>query len=115
MLKKYGADGGYIYTLALINSTKKASPALGQPNSAPVKSAGNAFNRTIPQNPPVVNNEDYINSGSKAVMTKNRIDYLIEDSGAGIRKDYAQAWITSISPTDFSKIIKKEVSADEKT
>ena len=48
-------------------------------------------------------------------MTKDRIDYLIEDSGAGSRKDYAQAWITSISPTDFSKIIKKEVSADEKT
>ena len=37
----------------------------------------------------------------KAVMSQQRIDYLIEDSGAGSRVDYAQAWITSISPTDF--------------
>ena len=59
---------------------------------------------TLSQTKPVVNNEDYINSGSKAVMTKNRIDYLIEDSGAGNRQDYAKEWITSISPTDFLKL-----------
>ena len=34
-------------------------------------------------------------------MTEDRIDYLIKDSGAGSRKDYAQKWITSISPSDF--------------
>ncbi|MBR2042246.1 MAG: hypothetical protein IJ945_07740 [Oscillospiraceae bacterium] len=55
--KNYGVDGGYIYTIALIDSTKKASPALGQPNSAPVKSAGNAFNSTLPQTKPVVNSQ----------------------------------------------------------
>ena len=44
---------------------------------------------------------DYSRIGSKAVMTADRIDDLIEDSGAGKRVDYANAWITSISPTDF--------------
>ena len=43
----------------------------------------------------------YLSAGGKAVMTKDRIDYLIADSGAGMRKDYAQGWITSIDPTDF--------------
>ena len=43
----------------------------------------------------------YLTAGGKAVMTQDRIDYLIEDSGAGKRQDYAQAWITSINPTDF--------------
>lgn len=38
---------------------------------------------------------------SGAVMSAERIDYLIADSGAGGRRDYAQAWITSINPTDF--------------
>lgn len=44
---------------------------------------------------------DYVQTDSKAVMTTERIDYLIEDSGAGSRVDYANSWITSISPTDF--------------
>ena len=44
---------------------------------------------------------DYVNVASKAVMTTDRIDYLIEDSGAGSRVDYANSWITSISPTEF--------------
>ena len=39
--------------------------------------------------------------GNGAVMTEERIDYLIADSGAGSRTDYAQKWITSINPTDF--------------
>lgn len=43
----------------------------------------------------------YVETDSKAVMTTDRIDYLIEDSGAGSRVDYANYWITSISPTDF--------------
>ena len=45
--------------------------------------------------------QDYVEVASKAVMTTDRIDYLIEDSGAGSRVDYANYWITSISPTDF--------------
>ena len=44
---------------------------------------------------------DYAKVDSKAVMTADRIDDLIEDSGAGRRVDYANYWITSISPTDF--------------
>ena len=48
-----------------------------------------------------LSNRDYVESDSKAVMTNERIDYLIEDSGAGKRVDYANSWITSISPTDF--------------
>ena len=34
-------------------------------------------------------------------LTQERIDYLIEDSGAGNRVDYANTWIASISPSDF--------------
>jgi predicted nucleotidyltransferase len=34
-------------------------------------------------------------------LTQNRIDYLINDSGAGSRVDYANTWIASISPSDF--------------
>ena len=34
-------------------------------------------------------------------MTTERIDYLIDDSGAGMRTDYSQKWITSINLTDF--------------
>ena len=43
-----------------------------------------------------------------ASMTKARIDSLIEDSGAGNRTDYAQAWITSINPTDFLNMTLSE-------
>lgn len=46
----------------------------------------------------------YSRLGANAVMTTERINYLIEDSGAGKRVDYANSWITSISPTDFINI-----------
>ncbi len=49
--KEYGVEDGYVYTLALVDNKKiKASPALGTPNSGPVKSAGNASATNIPQN-----------------------------------------------------------------
>lgn len=38
---------------------------------------------------------------ARAIMSESRIDDLIADSSAGKRADYAQAWITSINPTDF--------------
>ena len=41
------------------------------------------------------------NRDNGAVMTESRIGDLIDDSGAGNRKDYARSWITSINPTDF--------------
>lgn len=49
--KEIGASGGYIYTLALRdNKNIKASPALGTPKMGPVKSAGNASEKSVPQN-----------------------------------------------------------------
>ena len=46
--KKYGVDGGYVYTLALQDNKKiKASPTHGL---TPVKNVGNASNGIIPQN-----------------------------------------------------------------
>ena len=36
-----------------------------------------------------------------AAISEARLDDMIEDSGAGNRKDYARRWITSIRPTDF--------------
>lgn len=59
--------------------------------------------------------EDYVTSGSKAVMTTDRINYLIEDSGAGSRVDYAQAWITSISPTDYLNLTTDSKTQDRET
>lgn len=43
-------------------------------------------------------------------MTEERVDYLIRDSGAGSRKDYAQKWITSINPTDFINLTTKQMT-----
>ena len=37
----------------------------------------------------------------QAVMSNERINVEIDNSRAGSRADYAQAWITSINPTDF--------------
>ena len=34
-------------------------------------------------------------------LTQDRINYLIDDSGAGSNVGYARAWIASINPTDF--------------
>ena len=42
-----------------------------------------------------------VRDGNKAVMTTERIDYMIEDSAAGSRTDYARWWITSIDPGRF--------------
>lgn len=49
--KEIGSSDGYIYTLALRdNKNIKASPALGTPETGPVKSAGNASENSVPQN-----------------------------------------------------------------
>lgn len=54
--KKYGVNGGYVYTLALVDNKKiKASPAHGTPNSVPVKNAGNASGTTVAQSGTNVN------------------------------------------------------------
>ncbi len=52
--------------------------------------------------------DDYTTLGDKAVMLNDRIDDLIEDSGAGRNKKYAQKWITSISTTDFLNLTLSE-------
>lgn len=49
--KEIGSSDGYIYTLALRdNKNIKASPALGTPETGPVKSAGNTSEKSVPQN-----------------------------------------------------------------
>ena len=54
--KKYGVDGGYVYTLALVDNKKiKASPAHGHSNIEPVQDAGNTFVPIIPQTEGKVN------------------------------------------------------------
>lgn len=45
--------------------------------------------------------DDYEIEDDKAVMSDKRLNNEIDDSRAGNRSDYAQAWITSINPTDF--------------
>lgn len=70
-------------------------------------------NKTPTSNPDIrFSDRDYSVEENKAVMSKARIDYLIEDSGAGSRKDYAQAWITSISPTDYINLTTDKNSQD---
>ena len=49
--KKYGVDGGYVYTLALQDNKKiKASPTTGTSQSEPFQNVGNAFDGIISQN-----------------------------------------------------------------
>lgn len=57
--KEIGSSDGYIYTLALRdNKNIKASPALGTPETGPVKSAGNASEKSVLQNWGNVNRVD---------------------------------------------------------
>lgn len=63
--------------------------------------------RSLPLQEADVKDENAIKESRKAtddlgaIMSEDRIDALIESSGAGKRKDYARRWITSINPTDF--------------
>lgn len=53
--KNYGVDGGYVYTLALVDNKKiKASPAHGTP-TVPVNNAGSASGNSISQDSENVN------------------------------------------------------------
>ncbi len=71
-------------------------------------------NNTIPQSAEKNNTkksldvEDYKISDNKAVMTQQRLDDEIKNSGAGSRTDYANSWITAISPSDFLNITSQE-------
>jgi hypothetical protein len=57
--KKYGIDGGYVYTLSLKDNNKiKASPAHDPPKKVSVKVAGNASNSNISQKEQSVNREN---------------------------------------------------------
>ncbi len=47
-----------------------------------------------------------------AKMTTARIDYLIDDSGAGSNKTYAQKWISTINPTDFLNMTLRTENQD---
>lgn len=86
--KEIGSSDGYIYTLALRdNKNIKASPALGTPETGPVKSAGNASEKSVLQNGENVNRVDSsVRKGddiryddarySLRVTDKDTLDYL---------------------------------------
>ena len=87
-----------VYIFFDSNQIKSADPVTYDDNGnvIPLSQRFNAENEDIRYS-----DRDYVETNSKAVMTNKRIDYLIEDSGAGKRVDYANYWITSINPTDF--------------
>lgn len=82
-------------------SDSPASTETGTEAGQTTADTGDMVAHTEPIVKDKLSDRDYVASASKAVMTTDRIDYLIEDSGAGSRVDYANYWITSISPTDF--------------
>lgn len=55
----------------------------------------------------------YVQEGNRAVMTQERLDYLIEDSGAGKRKDYANKWLAKISPKAYLDLTTEGHSREE--
>lgn len=79
--KKYGVDGGYVYTLALVdNKTIKASPALGTPKNGPVKNAGNASDDKVPQNSKNVKGQFSLSSDSEGNTLTNEQREYFKDS-----------------------------------
>ena len=87
LVKKQGYDG-YIAREGGVSSWAVFS-------AKQVKQVDNIY----PSTDPDIRYEDREISYGK--LTQNRIDYLIEDSGAGSRVDYAQMWVASINPSDF--------------
>ena len=84
--KTYGVNGGYVYTLALIdNKTIKASPALGTPNAVPVKNAGNASATNVTQPASNVNNNSSPHSDRDVDSVSNRS--LLANAFEGIAKN----------------------------
>ena len=84
--KTYGVNGGYVYTLALIdNKTIKASPALGTPNAVPVKNAGNASATNVTQPASNVNNNSSPHSDRDVDSVSNRS--LLANAFDGIAKN----------------------------
>lgn len=69
--KKYGVDGGYVYTLALKdNKTVKASPTNEHSQSEPFNSVGNAFTA------PIISQNSDLSSGSAKNSAENNISVL---------------------------------------
>lgn len=78
--KGYGKDGGYIYTVALVdNNMIKASSALGTSQSEPVKNAEDTLSaNNIPQSDQKINNnsQKFAKSVKQMNMSRNDADYL---------------------------------------
>ncbi len=71
--KKYSADGGYIYSLALRDHKKtEASPAHGTPAKGPVKGAGNASTDSIPETSENVNTKYSLSTDDIAPPTRGK-------------------------------------------
>ena len=76
--KNNNVDGGYVYTLALVDNKKiKASPAHGTP-TVPVNNAGNASDNSISQNGENVNREFSVSEEQQT--DDNDIRYSISPS-----------------------------------
>lgn len=92
-----------------LGENKKKTVRWFQANGIQVPCGGTRFGliRSLPLQEADVKDETAIKESRKAtddlgaIMSEDRIDALIESSGAGKRKDYARRWITSINPTDF--------------
>ncbi len=115
----YNDDGSIVYNVnemerrafPKINGSSGVPGAQGKNSSGPIISNNATKSNTQNKN----NNTNASTGGSdqsmvrdSAIMTNDRIEGLIEDSGAGRKKDYAQKWITSINPTDFLNLTTDE-------
>ena len=92
--KQYGVDGGYVYTLALVDNKKiKASPAHGTSNTEPVKNAGNAFSNNVPQESMDVKYSLSDSDGKQ--LTKEQQEYFgehgLKDDNGNLLKLYRSA------------------------
>ena len=103
--KKYNNDGGFIYTLRLVeNKNVKAFPKQG--GQAPLKSSDNALTKDIvPQPEQKVNTSDE-DSRSSLATSESRIARLKEDKEF-LKRQMEKSRSVALSPADVDKIVKE--------
>lgn len=75
--KEYGADEGYVYTLALVDNKKiKASPAHGTPDVVPVNNAGNAYGDKVAQKDPDVKGQFSLSDSDGRQLSNEQAEYF---------------------------------------
>lgn len=111
--KKYKVDGGYVYTLSLVdNKTIKASPALGTPNTVPVQNAGNASSNRVPQTASNVKNQDRpTESVSNRSLLANALEGVTKND---IEKKRLQEYKDKISVMDAEDARLRELRSQIK-